>query len=86
MFAQVAVPLPLGSLTYKVPPGLALAPGRPVWASIRKKLLSGVVLSLHESPPASAGSYELKEIGGISDEFPELSDDLRTALLEPLAG
>ena len=71
MFAQVVVPLPLGPLTYKIPSGIALAPGQAVWVSVRRKRISGVVLEVQSEQGET--KFEIKELSGLSDEFPCLS-------------
>lgn len=72
MFAQVAVPLRLPALTYKIPDHLRLEVGDPVVVPVRKKKYDGVVLSIEESPPKQAGKFELKEIIEHSEDFPKL--------------
>lgn len=71
MFAQVAVPLRLPALTYRIPPGMLLGPGDPVNVKVRKKTFGGIVLStlaeLNEEP-----KFELRFIDSIADDFPKL--------------
>lgn len=72
MFAQVIVPMPLPALTYRVPEGLALSPGSPVSVRVRKKVVSGIVLSLTEEIPEEAKRFEVRTLEGCSDDFPLL--------------
>jgi primosomal protein N' (replication factor Y) len=80
MYAQVALPLPLPALTYKIPPGLQVEPGTPVKARVRKKLFDGVVMEVLAQAPAGAAKFEIKALEGISDEFPILDTEARRAL------
>lgn len=72
MFAQVAVPLRLPSLTYRVPEHLTLKSGDPVTVFVRKKKTNGIVLSLSENAP-DQNKYEIKTIEGHSMGFPQIS-------------
>ncbi len=61
MFAQVAVPLPLGPLSYEIPPNICIQPGDAVLVSVRRKKISGIVLSVEKNRP-STGTYEIKKL------------------------
>jgi primosomal protein N' (replication factor Y) (superfamily II helicase) len=74
MYAEVAVPLRLPALTYRVPEGAQLRPGDPVLVKVRKKELSGLVLATGTEPPAEH-KFEIREIEGISDDFPRLGEE-----------
>lgn len=76
MFAQVIVPLPLPALTYRVPRDLGLSPGSPVLVRVRKKVVSGIVLSLTEQAPEEAKKFEIRELEGPSEEFPLLQPEI----------
>ncbi|RZA01745.1 MAG: DEAD/DEAH box helicase, partial [Proteobacteria bacterium] len=72
MFLQVAVPLRLPSLTYRVPEGMpAPAVGDPVKVRVRNKVLDGIVLGLSAEPPPGV-KFEIKAIDGPSEDFPKL--------------
>ena len=71
MYAQVAVPLRLPSLTYRVPEGLTLQPGDPVKVRVRNKLLDGIVISVTSEAPKNL-TFEIRTLEGTSDEFPRL--------------
>jgi primosomal protein N' (replication factor Y) (superfamily II helicase) len=75
MFAQVAVPLRLPALTYKIPEGLTLMPGDPVLVKVRQKTLSGIVLETLTSL-ASEPKFEIRPLEGISEEFPKLQPEI----------
>jgi primosomal protein N' (replication factor Y) len=79
MFAQIAVPLPLPSLTYRVPEGLELRAGDPVKVKVRKKLIDGIVMSLSAEGPVNS-KFEIKALEGMSDEFPTLSEETLSIL------
>ncbi len=71
MFVQVAVPLRLPALTYKVPDHLQLKIGDPVIVPVRKKKYDGVIVSVSEQQDTKS-SFELKEVVGLSETFPNL--------------
>lgn len=71
MFAEIALPLPLPALTYKIPAGLELRVGDPVKVRLRKKIMDGSVVKLSAQGPAGA-KYEIKPVESASDEFPVL--------------
>lgn len=73
MYAQIAVPLRLPSLTYRLPEALRgkLAPGDPVKVRVRNKVMDGVVISLSQEVPPDI-TFEIRELDGLSDEFPRL--------------
>jgi len=75
MFVQVAVPLPLPPLTYRIPAGLTLAPGDPVRARVRNKIHQGAVIEIFDKLPMEV-KFEIRELEGISDEFPKLSGEV----------
>jgi len=73
MFAQIALPLFLPSLTYRVPAGLNIKVGDAVSVPLRKKSIEGIVLSL-EAEPEEKAKYEVKEILALAIELPSLSE------------
>lgn len=79
MYAQVLVPLPLPPLTYTIPPGLDLQAGSAVEVRLRNKTVQGVVLELLDKLPEEP-KFQLKDIAGHSDNFPDLSPECRKML------
>ena len=60
MFAQVVVILPLPPLSYRIPPGLTLAPGDPVKVRVRNKIHDGIVVEIDPVPLGAASASAAK--------------------------
>lgn len=73
MFAQIALPLFLPALTYRVPQGLGLKIGDVVSVPLRKKSIEGIVLSFADKAEENS-KYEVKEILGLGQSLPSLSE------------
>lgn len=74
MYASVALPIALPPLTYRVPDDLIpqLSVGSPVTVPLRKKQVSGYISLLTNEAP-EVDPAVLKDISGLSAEFPVLS-------------
>lgn len=84
-FAEVAVNTPIPArkpYTYRIPPGLAVAPGQPVFVPFGSQVLQGVVLRFVAEP--ALPEPELKEIVAPAEAEP-LLDEVHIALAEWMA-
>ena len=65
-YAEVAVDAPLPperTLTYAIPPGMSVAPGRVVWAPLQSRRVSGVVFALADHTEIGG----VRPLGGLQD-------------------
>lgn len=76
-FADIAVPAPIhAALSYRIPEGMALAPGMRVAIPFRRRSSIGICLAIRDELPPQAEGKEIKAIDGILDEHPVLSAPL----------
>ncbi len=83
----VGIPVPLGqSFSYTVPPALVgrVSPGARVLCEFGRRKVVGVVLSLHDEPPAGVDAARLKPLVAVLDSEPVLPLEL-LRFLEELA-
>lgn len=86
-YAEVAVNSSIpsrGAYTYRVPPGMRVAPGQPVYVPFGVHVLQGVVLHLSGRATVDVDEVELKDILAPAEDGP-LLDEVHIALAEWLA-
>ena len=81
MYVNVLVPIPLPTLTYKVPDNICVKIGDPVFISLKKKRALGFVAQLLPDFKKEESKYEIKEILELSQDHPRLSEKLIALLL-----
>jgi len=76
MFCRVAVNYPVrdGGLTYRLPLGVVPVVGQLVDVPLRKRAELGLVLEVSEAAPPDSGEIVFKEILGLRDDYPVLSE------------
>jgi len=75
MFADVALPVPIeNALTYRVAEDVLVEPGMRVAVPMGRRVLTGVVVRVHDDPPAQVRRW--KSLIKVLDEKPALSAEL----------
>lgn len=85
MYAEVAVPVPLGqAFSYSVPDAFRsrIGKGARVVCEFGRRRVLGVVLSLSETPPVAVPPERIKPIGAVVDTEPVLPEALLEFLVE----